>query len=119
MKMERPAQARSLPKAPTGIPGLDEVTEGGLPRGRPTLVCGGAGCGKTLLAAEFLVRGATRFGEPGVVMSFAETEAGLKANVASLGFDLAGLVRRKKIVLDYVHIEPSEIQESGEYDLEG
>jgi circadian clock protein KaiC len=108
-----------LPKCPTGIQGLDEITGGGLPRGRPTLVCGGAGCGKTLLAAEFLVRGATQFGEPGVFMAFEETEAELKANVASLGFDLAGLVRRKKIAIDYVHIERSEVQESGEYDLEG
>jgi circadian clock protein KaiC len=108
-----------LPKCPTGIQGLDEITDGGLPRGRPTLVCGGAGCGKTLLAAEFLVRGAVQFGEPGVFMTFEETEAELKANVASLGFDLAGLVRRKKIMLDYVHVEPSEIHESGEYDLEG
>jgi circadian clock protein KaiC len=83
------------------------------------LVCGGAGCGKTLLAAEFLVRGAVQFGEPGVFMAFEETEAELTANVASLGFDLAGLVRRKKVVIDYVHIERSEIQESGEYDLEG
>src|SRR5580704_4442927 len=110
---------RSLPKAATGIEGLDEITGGGLPRGRPTLVCGSAGCGKTLLAAEFLVRGAAQFGEPGVLMAFEETEAELKANVASLGFDLEGLVRRKKIVIDYVHIEPSEVQESGEYDLEG
>ena len=108
-----------LPKCPTGIQGLDEITDGGLPRGRPTLVCGGAGCGKTLLAAEFLVRGAVQFGEPGVFMAFEETEAELKANVASLGFDLAGLVRRKKIAIDYVHIERSEVQESGEYDLEG
>ncbi len=113
-----PAATR-LPKCPTGIQGLDEITDGGLPRGRPTLVCGGAGCGKTLLAAEFLVRGAVQFGEPGVLMAFEETEVELKANVASLGFDLAGLVRRKKIVIDYVHIEPGEIQESGEYDLEG
>jgi circadian clock protein KaiC len=90
-----------------------------LPRGRPTLVCGSAGCGKTLLAAEFLVRGAVQFGEPGVFMAFEETEAELKANVASLGFDLAGLIRRKKIVIDYVHLERSEVQESGEYDLEG
>ena len=96
--------AASLPKCPTGIQGLDEITGGGLPRGRPTLVCGGAGCGKTLLAAEFLVRGATQFGEPGVFMAFEETEAELKANVASLGFDLASLVRRQKIVLDYVHV---------------
>jgi circadian clock protein KaiC len=108
-----------LPKCPTGIQGLDEITSGGLPRGRPTLVCGGAGCGKTLLAAEFLVRGAVQFGEPGVLMAFEETEKELKANVASLGFDLEGLVRRKKIVIDYVHIERSEVQESGAYDLEG
>ena len=111
--------AARLPKCPTGIQGLDEITGGGLPRGRPTLVCGGAGCGKTLLAAEFLVRGAMQFGEPGVFMAFEETEAELQANVASLGFDLTGLVRRKQILLDYVHIERSEVQESGEYDLEG
>ena len=111
--------ASELPKCPTGIQGLDEITGGGLPRGRPTLVCGSAGCGKTLLAAEFLVRGAVQFDEPGVLLAFEETEAELRANVASLGFDLAGLIRRKKIVLDYVHIERSEIQESGEYDLEG
>ena len=113
------ATAPRLPKCPTGIQGLDESTGGGLPRGRPTLVCGGAGCGKTLLAAEFLVRGAVQFREPGVLMAFEETEAELKANVASLGFDLAGLVQHKKIVVDYVHIERSEVQESGEYDLEG
>lgn len=113
------APATRLPKCPTGIQGLDEITDGGLPRGRPTLVCGGAGCGKTLLAAEFLARGAAQFGEPGVLMAFEETEAELQANVASLGFDLVGLVRRKKIVVDYVHIEPGEIQETGEYDLEG
>ncbi len=111
--------ARQLPKCPTGIQGLDEITDGGLPRGRPTLVCGGAGCGKTLLAAEFLVRGATQFGEPGVLMVFEETEAELKANVASLGFDLADLIRRKKILVEHVHIERSEIHETGEYDLEG
>ena len=116
---KRASPARLLPKCPTGIQGLDEITGGGLPRGRPTLVCGGAGCGKTLLGAEFLVRGATQFGEPGVLMAFEETEPELKANVASLGFDLAGLVRRKKILVDYVHIEPGEMQESGDYDLEG
>ncbi len=108
-----------LPKCPTGIQGLDEITGGGLPRGRPTLVCGGAGCGKTLLSAEFLVRGATQFDEPGVLMAFEETESELKANVSSLGFDLAGLVRRKKIVVDYVHIDRTEVQETGDYDLEG
>jgi circadian clock protein KaiC len=113
------SHASLMPKCPTGIQGLDEITGGGLPRGRPTLVCGGAGCGKTLLGAEFLVRGATQFGEPGVLMAFEETETELKANVESLGFDLAGLVRRKKIVLDHVQIERSEIQETGEYDLEG
>jgi circadian clock protein KaiC len=114
-----PARATRLPKCPTGIQGLDEITGGGLPRGRPTLVCGGAGCGKTLLAAEFLVRGAVQFDEPGVLMAFEETETELKANVASLGFDLEGMVRRKKIVIDYVHIERSEVQETGDYDLEG
>jgi circadian clock protein KaiC len=112
-------RATRLPKCPTGIQGLDEITDGGLPRGRPTLVCGGAGCGKTLFAAEFLVRGATQFGEPGVFMSFEETEAELKANVASLGFDLTSLVRRKKILLEHVRIERNEIHETGEYDLEG
>ena len=113
------APTAPLPKCPTGIQGLDEVTDGGFPRGRPTLVCGGAGCGKTLLAAEFLVRGATQFDEPGVLMCFEETEAELEANVASLGFDLAGLVRRKKLLVDHVRVERSEIQETGEYDLEG
>ena len=108
-----------LPKCPTGIQGLDEITGGGLPRGRPTLVSGGAGCGKTLFAAEFLVRGAAQFDEPGVFMSFEETDTELKDNVKSLGFDLAGLVRRKKIVIEHVYIERSEIHETGEYDLEG
>jgi circadian clock protein KaiC len=108
-----------LRKCPTGIQGLDEITGGGLPRGRPTLVCGGPGCGKTLFAAEFIVRGAAELGEPGVFMSFEETDAEIKTNVASLGFDLAGLVRRKKIALDHVYIERSEIQETGDYDLEG
>jgi len=122
MKTKRPKlspTATRLPKCPTGIQGLDEITDGGLPRGRPTLVCGGAGCGKTLLAAEFLVRGAMQFNEPGVLMAFEETEKELKANVSSLGFDLAGLVQRRNIVVDYVHVERSEVQESGEYDLEG
>ena len=109
----------ALPKAPTGIDGLDEITGGGLPRGRPTLVCGAAGCGKTLLAIEFLVRGATEFNEPGVFMSFEETSEELAQNVASLGFDLDELERQRKLILDHVHIEPSEIEETGEYDLEG
>lgn len=107
-----------LPKCPTGIQGLDEITFGGLPRGRPTLVCGGAGCGKTLLGMEFLVRGATEFGEPGVCLSFEETAEELATNVASLGFDVSGLVARKKLAIDYVSIERSLIEEAGEYDLE-
>lgn len=108
-----------LAKAPTGIQGLDEITDGGLPKGRPTLVCGGAGCGKTLLAMEFLVRGTTEFNEPGVFMAFEETAQDLSQNFASLGFDLRELIARKKIVVDSVHIERSEIEEGGEYDLEG
>lgn len=106
-------------KAPTGIQGLDEITGGGLPAGRPTLVCGNAGCGKTLLALEFLVRGAMQFNEPGIFMSFEETEQELVTNVASLGFDLNELIKRKKIILDHVHIERSEIEVTGEFDLEG
>ena len=110
---------KTLPKSPTGIQGFDEITGGGLPTGRPTLVCGGAGCGKTLFGIEFLVRGAMQFNEPGVFMSFEETSEELAVNVASLGFDLEDLVRNKKIALDHVHIERSEIEETGEYDLEG
>ena len=110
---------RSLPKAPTGIPGLDEVTNGGLPRGRPTLMCGSAGCGKTLLAMEFLIRGATEYREPGVFMAFEETTEDITQNVRSLGFDLNKLVRQKKLALDFVRVERNEIEETGEYDLEG
>src|SRR5580692_11066981 len=110
---------RSLPKSPTGIAGLDEITFGGLPKGRPTLVCGAAGCGKTLLGIEFLVRGAQQFGENGVCVSFEETAADLAANVGSLGFDLQKLQRAKKLAIDYVYIDKSEIAETGEYDLEG
>ena len=112
-------QARQLLKTPTGIDGLDEILNGGLPRGRPTLVCGSAGCGKTLLGMEFLVRGATRLDEPGVFMAFEETEQELIQNVTSLGFDLPGLIADKKILLDFVHIAREEIQETGEFDLEG
>jgi circadian clock protein KaiC len=108
-----------LPKAPTGIEGLDEITGGGLPRSRPTLVCGAAGCGKTLLAIEFLVRGATQYDEPGVFMAFEETAADLTQNVRSLGFDLDDLQKKKKLVVDFVRVERSEIEETGEYDLEG
>ena len=107
-----------LRKAPTGIQGLDEITRGGLPEGRPTLICGSAGCGKTLFATEFLVRGAVQFGEPGVFMSFEESGEELTTNVASLGFDLKDIVARKKLVLDQVRVERSEIEETGEYDLE-
>jgi circadian clock protein KaiC len=119
MKMETPTRARALPKAPTGITGLDEITGGGLPKGRPTLVCGGPGCGKTLLAAEFLIRGATEFKEPGAFITFEETGEELAQNVRSLGFDLDALVEDKKLALDYVRVEPQEIEEVGEYDLEG
>jgi len=112
-------QRGALPKAPTGISGLDEITQGGLPRGRPTLVCGAAGCGKTLFAMEFLLRGAEQHGENGVFMAFEETEQDLSQNVRSLGFDLDKLVADGRIAVDHVHIEPAEIHETGEYDLEG
>ena len=108
-----------LPKAPTGIEGLDEITEGGLPLGRPTLVCGSAGCGKTLLAIEFLVRGVQEFGEPGVLMTFEETAEELAANVTSLGFDLPALEASQRLRIDHVHVDRSEVEESGEYDLDG
>jgi len=108
-----------LEKALTGINGLDEVTFGGLPKGRPTLVCGAAGCGKTLFAMEFLVRGATQFNEPGVFMSFEETADELTKNVSSLGFDLNHLVASKLLLIDHVRVERSEIEETGEYDLDG
>jgi len=119
-RLLRPPPAKlQLEKAPTGIEGLDEITRGGLPRSRPTLLCGTAGCGKTLMAMEFLVRGASQFGEPGVFMAFEETEPELVTNVASLGFDVDSLVARKKLFLDHVRVERSEIEETGEYDLEG
>lgn len=108
-----------LPKCRTGISGFDQITEGGLPQGRPSLVCGGPGSGKTMFAMEFLVKGATDFNEPGVFVAFEETPADLTKNVASLGFDLSLLVEEKKIILDYIKIERSEIEVTGEYDLEG
>ena len=108
-----------IPKCPSGIRGLDEITGGGLPRGRPTLLAGSAGCGKTLFAMEFLVRGALEHGEPGVFMAFEENVQDLAQNVASLGFDLVDLAARKKLLVDHVVIERTEIQETGEYDLEG
>src|SRR6201990_79505 len=110
---------RSLPKALTGIKGLDEITGGGLPRGRPTLICGSAGSGKTMLASEFLVHGAIDYGEPGVFMMFEENAEELAQNLRSLGVDLDKLQKQKKIFVDHVHIERNEIQETGEYDLEG
>ncbi len=108
-----------LKKAATGIQGLDEITGGGLPRERPTLICGSAGSGKTLLAMEFLVRGTRQYNEPGVFVAFEENAEELSKNVASLGFDLNDLARKKKLIIDYVYIERSEIEETGEYDLEG
>lgn len=108
-----------LPKTPTGITGLDEITAGGIPTGRPTLICGDAGCGKTLMSLEFIIRGALEYNEPGVFMAFEEKSDELAINVASLGFDLKKLQAQKKIRIDYVHIERSEIEETGEYDLEG
>jgi circadian clock protein KaiC len=108
-----------LPKTKTGISGLDEITLGGIPTGRPTLICGGPGCGKTLFSIEFLVNGATRFNEPGVFITFEEKTEELTTNVASLGFDLDKLQKEKKLRLDYVRIERSEIEETGEYDLDG
>ena len=108
-----------LPKAPTGIQGLDEITGGGFPLGRPTLVCGAAGCGKTLLAMEFLVRGAIEQGEPGVFIAFEETAEELAANVKSLGFDLGKLTDQKKLLVDHVVLDANQIDENGEYDLSG
>ena len=117
--MESGLAVPQLAKALTGISGLDEVLLGGLPAGRPTLICGSAGCGKTLLGMTFLVNGATRFGEPGVFVSFEETARDLADNVASLGFDVPGLIAAKKLAIDHIHIDHSEIEESGDYDLEG
>ena len=115
----RSKPVEGLQKEPTGIRGFDEITRGGLPQGRPTLVCGSAGAGKTLFAMEFLVQGAMHHDQPGVFMSFEETGEELTKNVASLGFDLKQLIAEKKLLLDYVFIERSEIEETGEYDLEG
>ncbi len=117
---KRPANGpMPLKKCPTGILGLDEITGGGLPKGRTTIVCGGPGCGKTMLGVEFLVRGAMKFNEPGVLMAFEETPRDIATNVASLGFDIQALARKKKLYLDFLSVEPSEIKESGDYDLEG
>ena len=108
-----------LHKSPTGIAGLDDITNGGLPQGRPTLVSGGPGSGKTLLGVSFLVNGAQQFDEPGVLMTFEENAAELAQDVRSLGYDLETLVAQKKLIVDYIHVDRSEIEETGEYDLEG
>ena len=117
--MRARAAAAGLEKAPTGIMGLDEITNGGIPRGRPTLICGSAGCGKTLFGIEFLVKGATEYGEPGVFVAFEERPEELAQNVKSLGFDLPQLEKQNKLFVEYIHVERSEIAETGEYDLEG
>src|ERR1700739_473380 len=108
-----------LEKTPTGIPGFDEISDGGLPKGRTSIVLCGPGCGKTMFGIEFLVRGALEYNEPGVLMAFEETPEDIAQNVASLGFDIQDLASKNKLFLDYVNIEPREILESGEYDLEG
>jgi circadian clock protein KaiC len=110
---------KGIQKVKTGITGLDEITTGGLPEGRPTLICGGPGCGKTLMALEFIVNGVTQFNEPGVFIAFEEKAEELAENVASLGFDLDKLQKEKKLRIDYVHIDKTEIAETGEYDLDG
>ncbi|AKB76750.1 Circadian clock protein KaiC [Methanosarcina horonobensis HB-1 = JCM 15518] len=115
----RTLKEKSLEKTPTGINGLDDITYGGLPRGRTTLVYGSAGSGKTLMAMEFLVNGAEKYGEPGVFMAFEETAEDLTENFASLGFDLDSLEAENRLTIDHVHIDKSEIEETGEYDLEG
>jgi circadian clock protein KaiC len=118
-KAQKTSSNPTLPKSLTGIIGLDEITEGGLPTGRPTLICGDAGCGKTLMSVEFIVRGAVQYNEPGVFIAFEEKSDELAMNVASLGFDLKKLQEEKKIKIDHVHIDRNEIEETGEYDLEG
>lgn len=108
-----------FPKTPTGVDGLDEITNGGFPKGRPTLICGGAGCGKTLMSMQFLIKGITDHNETGVFMSFEEPSDDLTLNVKSLGFDIEKLKKDKKLVVDHVRVERSEIEEAGEYDLDG
>ena len=119
MDTASPQERLGIAKAPTGIGGFDEITGGGLPKGRPSLFCGAAGCGKTLFAMEFLVRGATEFGEPGLFVTFEETETDLVQNVASLGFDLPDLIERGLMIVDHVVVNADEFEEAGEYDLEG
>ena len=112
-------QLRPLAKSLTGISGFDEISAGGLPKGRTSIVCGGPGCGKTMFGVEFLVRGALEFGEPGVLMAFEESPEDIAKNVSSLGFDIEDLSKRKKLFLDFISVEPNEVKESGDYDLEG
>lgn len=119
MQEQSKTQDFKFPKTPTGVDGLDEITDGGFPKGRPTLICGGAGCGKTLLSMQFLIKGITDFKEPGVFMSFEEPSDDLTLNVKSLGFNLEKLKADKKLVVDHVRVERSEIEEAGEYDLDG
>src|SRR4051812_11887326 len=119
MIKQKQTDIKELEKTRSGISGLDEITNGGLPRGRPTLICGNAGCGKTLLAVQFLVKGITDYNEPGVFMSFEESSKDLAENVQSLGFNLSKLIKAKQLHVDHVKIEKSEIEETGEYDLEG
>jgi circadian clock protein KaiC len=114
-----PKTRLGIAKALTGISGFDDLTSGGLPRGRPTLVCGGAGCGKTVFGLEFLVRGATQYGEPGAIFTFEERGDELAANVASFGFDLPSLVAQKRLVVDHIQIDRSEMGEAGDYTLDG
>src|SRR5512137_1120811 len=118
-KIANHSNLANLEKSPTGIDGLDEITDGGLPQGRPTLIAGGAGSGKTLISMQFLAQGALRYDEPGVFVAFEESAEELAKNFASLGIDLADLIARKKILIDYIYIDSSEIEETGEYDLEG
>ncbi|MDD1665100.1 MAG: circadian clock protein KaiC, partial [Methanomicrobiales archaeon] len=117
--MKAGKKIRVLEKCPTGIQGLDDITDGGLPKGRPTLICGGVGSGKTLLAMEFLARGALDHHEPGVYITFEERKDDLVQNFASMGLDLEDLIRKKKLIIDQIHINPAEITETGEFDLEG
>ncbi len=115
----RDQRSQQLPKCPTGIQGLDEITDGGLPKGRPSLICGSAGCGKTLFGMEFLVKGITQYGESGVFIAFEESIEELVQNVTSLGWDLPQFIAANQLEIDCLYINPSEIQETGEYDLEG
>ena len=117
MRTVRVERGVALAKAPTGIRGFDQITGGGLPKGRPTLVCGGPGSGKTMFGMEFLIRGATELGEPGVFVSFEETAVDLAKNVASLGFDIGTLIDEKKSASDHRHVERTERDENREYDL--